>query len=185
MKRLLLLIDCQYDFINGSLAVDGAEAAMQRLSEYIKANADEYCAIAATLDWHPYNHSSFKVFGGIWPPHCVQHTVGAAIYQPIMDAADGNVHFFTKGDIVDEEQYSIFANTVGGAGLLKLINDLGVESVDVCGIAGDYCVKSSLEGLIERIGKAGVRALLPYTPSIDGGATLGEYLDKADIDYVK
>ena len=36
-KKLLLLVDVQYDFINGSLAVDGAPAVMDNLANYIAA----------------------------------------------------------------------------------------------------------------------------------------------------
>ena len=39
-KSLLLLVDVQYDFITGSLAVDGAPAVMDSLAQYI-ANQPE------------------------------------------------------------------------------------------------------------------------------------------------
>ena len=36
IKSLLLLVDVQYDFINGSLAVEGAPSMMDALADYIK-----------------------------------------------------------------------------------------------------------------------------------------------------
>ncbi len=179
MKKLLLLIDCQYDFINGSLAVNGAPEAMDALAAYIAENGDSYAAIAATLDWHPYNHSSFKPFNeqGPWPVHCVQHTHGAAIYQPIIDAVGAKeIHHFTKGNNVLTEEYSIFANPVNGPALAKFITENEFEQIDVCGICGDYCVLNSLMGLVDNGFKHLINVLEQFTPSIDGGETLSNYL---------
>ena len=36
-KKLLLLVDVQYDFINGSLAVEGAPEVMDALARFIEA----------------------------------------------------------------------------------------------------------------------------------------------------
>lgn len=177
-KRLLLLIDCQYDFINGSLAVDGAQQAMDSLAGYIAAHGNEYAAIAATLDWHPACHSSFKCNSaeGLWPAHCVQHTIGAALYQPIVQSAPGEIIFFTKGNIANREEYSIFANETDGTRLAKMIADEGYTQIDVCGLCGDYCVKETVSGLINLGHADKVRILLPYTPSIDGGNALNEFV---------
>ena len=76
MKQLLLIVDPQNDFINGSLAVSEAEAKMKALASYIATNAERYQAIFVTMDSHPANHCSFADNGGIWPPHCVLHTYG-------------------------------------------------------------------------------------------------------------
>ena len=182
-KKLLLLIDCQYDFIDGSLAVVGATAAMDSLAEYIQKHGSEYAAIAATLDWHPADHCSFKGMSknGIWPVHCVQHTLGAALYDPIAQCAPMQIQFFTKGNIVDKEEYSIFANDVNGARLADMIRNEGYTQIDVCGLCGDYCVKESVAGLIKHgFGKL-VNILWPYTPSIDGGDTLTDFVEENDI----
>ncbi len=179
MKKLLLLIDCQYDFINGSLAVNGAPEAMDALASYISQHANSYEAIAATLDWHPHNHSSFNTFNeqGPWPVHCVQHTHGAAIYQPIADAAGNKqITFFTKGNDINTEEYSIFANPVNGPALAKYISDNNFDQIDVCGLCGDYCVLNSLMGLVDNGFKHLINVLVQFTPSIDGGKALSEYL---------
>lgn len=182
-KRLLLLIDCQYDFINGSLAVDGALDAMNALAEYLASHGKEYAAIAATLDWHPARHCSFKGISdsGLWPAHCVQHTIGAAIYDPIVRNSPLEITFFTKGNLPDKDEYSIFANDYNGPRLAKLISDEGFTHIDVCGLCGDFCVKESIDGLIKLgLGKI-TNILLPYTPSIDGGDTLRKFAHDFNI----
>ena len=59
MKKMLLVVDPQIDFINGSLPVAGAAEAMDALAEYVKTSGDEYIVRIVTSDWHPYHHSSF------------------------------------------------------------------------------------------------------------------------------
>ena len=42
MKKMLLVVDPQIDFISGSLPVKGAAEAMDALAAYVKAHGDEY-----------------------------------------------------------------------------------------------------------------------------------------------
>lgn len=147
-KKILIIIDAQYDFINGSLAVDGSEDKMVALSKFIKERANEYSTIILSADFHPISHCSFKKNGGMWPIHCVQHTHGAAIYQPIIDALEeSNIdfHIFTKGLDEDHEEYSVLKNNDSNKKIHALIEHIGANEVDFCGIADIYCVKDSIE----------------------------------------
>ena len=64
MKKLLLIVDPQVDFITGSLPVGGAAKAMDALATYVKEQSEEYSVKIVTADWHPYHHSSFADEGG-------------------------------------------------------------------------------------------------------------------------
>ena len=75
-SRLLLIIDPQLDFINGTLPVPGAVEAMNALATYITTNSSAYCLKIITADSHPYNHFSFLENGGQWPRHCVHDKRG-------------------------------------------------------------------------------------------------------------
>jgi len=86
MKKMLLVVDPQIDFINGSLPVAGAAEAMDALAEYVKTSGDEYVVRIVTSDWHPYHHNSFADEGGQWPRHCVQHSAGAALWESLLVA---------------------------------------------------------------------------------------------------
>ncbi|MCI7653453.1 MAG: hypothetical protein MSS51_04210 [Bacteroidales bacterium] len=76
MRKLLLVIDAQRDFLEGSLSVEGAPQMMDCLADYIRRQDGNYLLKAFTQDWHPLNHCSFKRNGGIWPVHCLQHSDG-------------------------------------------------------------------------------------------------------------
>ena len=47
--KVLLIVDPQNDFITGSLAVPGATAAMDYLTEWVRVHRAEYDAIVVTL----------------------------------------------------------------------------------------------------------------------------------------
>ena len=52
------------------------------------------------------------------------------------------------------------------------------EQIDVCGIAGDVCVRDTLKDLAQAGYKKKLNVLLPFCPSLDGGKALKEYLSK-------
>ena len=194
MKKILLIVDPQNDFITGSLAVKGAKEKMMKLAEYIKDKGFEYDYICTTLDSHPENHVSFKENGGIWPKHCVINTNGWGIPEYLEDAmqfarAGKKIiysGYYHKGTDPAIEEYSIFDNSEDGHTLATQIIELFKQNnlyIDVCGIAGDYCVLESLKGLRRIIGDMYIHVLAQYTASIDGGVELINYLKENNISY--
>ena len=151
-RKILLLVDCQYDFIDGTLAVNNAIPTMENLEKFISRinmnGKPTYEKIFFTVDWHPIDHCSFNGLGGIWPIHCVQYTDGAAIQKEILHAVwDTNLpyHVIEKGAVKEREEYSAFGEGTGPAEF-KLPDEnhrtFKAENthVDIAGIAYDYCV---------------------------------------------
>ena len=50
MNKMLLIVDTQVDFINGSLPVKGPAEAMGALAEYVRNHGDEYTVKIVTSD---------------------------------------------------------------------------------------------------------------------------------------
>lgn len=175
-KKLMLLVDVQYDFINGSLAVEGAPEVMDALANYIGAQPKGlFDTIVMTADFHPYEHSSFKDNGGLWPVHCVQHTHGASIYQPVFEAVMKQfpeAQVLTKGDDIAVDEYSIMANSKSAKELLDIIERKGIQEIYVAGLCGDYCVGNSIKDLVEAGHGNKIRVLTRYIGNIDDGTTL-------------
>ena len=187
MKRILLIVDPQNDFINGSLAVAEAEAKMQALASYIATNAERYQAIFVTMDSHPANHCSFADNGGIWPPHCVLHTPGwdtPAYLDEALAQSQAIVLRYYKGTDAAKEEYSIFDNPSDGEVLARHISEAIANdaTIDICGIAGDYCVLETLQGLRKFVADEHIRVLTDFTASIDGGDALNSYLGSSQIE---
>lgn len=153
----LVIVDMLYDFIDGSLACLNSTAAVNEAAKFIGAmtdrpeeDADEILdtfPILFVCDRHPANHSSFKEYGGIWPPHCVQGTHGSAIHEILMPYAQEELTFL-KGCDPSAEQYSGFeARNSAGQSLGDILSLLDTTDVYVCGIATEFCVRSTCEDL--------------------------------------
>ena len=179
-NRMLLLVDVQYDFINGSLAVNGAPESMQALADYISAQPKgTYKQIVMTSDFHPYNHSSFKDNGGMWPVHCVQYSHGAAIFQPVLDAVhahQADAVVLTKGDDVKVDEYSIMANKASAERLQQIIKDNNIQVIEVAGLCGDFCVGNTIKDLVKAGYGKNVCVLKKYIGNIDDGTVLNNII---------
>lgn len=169
-KKALIVVDGQNDFIEGgSLPVNGAKDAMNRLAEYIKNNYKEYSLIVFTVDWHTETHCSFKANGGQWPTHCVQFSHGAAIYQPLLDVLDENkidYEVLTKGINEDHEEYSIFKNPMSKIVLGRHYENDKYETVDFTGLALDVCVLNSIKDSKKVFVNSHLRLLKDFTAAI-------------------
>ncbi|MDX1304401.1 nicotinamidase [Photobacterium sp.] len=141
----LILVDVQNDFLpGGSLAVTNGDQVIPALNCYIKAFHQRRLPIFATRDWHPLNHCSFKNCGGIWPPHCVQHTHGAEFASDLRLPED--VEIISKDDTPTLNSYSGFTCT----NLSKQLRNKGCNRLFIGGLATDYCVLNTvLDGIRE------------------------------------
>ncbi|RMF86332.1 MAG: nicotinamidase [Nitrospinota bacterium] len=135
----LIIVDVQNDFCpGGALAVPEGDKVVPVLNRYITLFQQAGAPIFATRDWHPPDHCSFQSRGGIWPPHCIQGSDGAAFHPELKLPPDVTV--ISKATSPDQEAYSGFA----GTDLADQLRQRGVKTVYVGGLATDYCVKSTV-----------------------------------------
>ena len=138
-KDALIIVDVQRDFCSGgALPVPDGEKIIPTLNKYIEKFSKAGAFIVATRDWHPPNHMSFKDYGGIWPTHCVQGTLGAEFHPDLKLPRE--VKIVSKATSADKEAYSGF----DGTNLERELKDAGIKRVFVGGLATDYCVKSTV-----------------------------------------
>lgn len=147
MATAVVIVDFQYDFYAGSLAVPDAENAIDSIIELGKT-AD---FVAFTRDNHPADHISFsddpQFVDKSWPPHCVQGTPGVEIHPVLKDAFPG-APMFDKGEDPNVEQYSGAEGVnLNGQTLVQWLKDNNVTYVQVVGLATDYCVSSTARDL--------------------------------------
>lgn len=154
--RALILVDLQRDFCpGGALAVPDGDAVVGPCNALAKA----YPLVVATQDWHPKGHGSFassapgRQVGQVgelegqaqvwWPDHCVAGSLGAE-FHPDLDLGPVAA-VFRKGMDPAIDSYSGFQDNGGrrSTGLAAYLKGLGVEAVDVVGLATDYCVKAT------------------------------------------
>lgn len=147
--KSFLVVDCQYDFIDGSLACENAENAVRKIIEHINKNRVE---VMYSMDWHTPENKSFKRNGGIWPDHCIQGERGAELHQDfeklvgdkVNRPTDNNVYYKGIDDYVEE--YSAYnAKTISG----ELLRDSLSKEVVVAGIASEFCVRETVMALAQ------------------------------------
>lgn len=189
----LIIVDCQNDFISGTMAVKGAKNVLENIKIFIKNRKKEIDKILFTVDWHPYNHCSFKKFGGEWPQHCVQFTPGACIEPKLLKFVQSlgiNYEVSQKGQIEEKEQYGAFEDIeyVPDSSLIDkyYFDSIVSANVDtdfiICGIAGDYCVKATIENLLKE--NITPKVLLSGVASIDGGKIFKEFIEENKLEVI-
>ncbi|NUO56568.1 MAG: isochorismatase family protein [Hamadaea sp.] len=135
MSRALIIVDVQNDFCEGgSLAVTGGEQVARDISATL-AGPNDYDHVVATKDYHVDPGSHFQE----WPVHCVAGTFGAEFHPELETEKIEAV--FLKGQ--QAAAYSGFEGVATGIGLAAWLRMRDVTSVDVVGIATDYCVRAT------------------------------------------
>lgn len=153
----LIVVDVQNDFCpGGSLPVPGGGKVVPVLNRYIRRFVEAGRAVYLTRDWHPGNHRSFKLQGGIWPVHCVQGTEGARFHPELSIPSAAVV--ISKGTDPAKEAYSGFQ----GTDLTHQLKQRQVGRLFVGGLATDYCVKSTVQDAI----REGFEAVFLYDASM-------------------
>lgn len=147
-KAALIVVDVQNDFVDpdGNLSVEGAVSVVPSINGKIDAAKREGRLIVYTQDWHPEVTPHFEKDGGIWPVHCIADSWGAAYYPELIVATDGEV---VRKGTDGEDGYSGFSvrdpetAVESDTALESILRRHGVETVEVVGIATDYCVKET------------------------------------------
>jgi nicotinamidase/pyrazinamidase len=178
--RALIIVDVQNDFCEGgSLAVAGGAAVARAISARLASpDGGGYQHVVATQDYHvdPGSHFSAEPdYVTTWPPHCVAGTTGAG-FHPDLDTSRVE-QVFRKG--AHAAAYSGFEGAAdSGEPLADWLRERGITSVDVAGIATDYCVRATAADAVG----AGLatRVLLGLTAGVAAATTraaLGELRD--------
>ena len=188
----LIIVDCQNDFITGTMSVKGARTSIEEIKKFIKNHCKEIDKIIFTIDWHPYNHMSFKRYGGQYPSHCVQYTPGACIEPKLLKYVQSfgiDYEVSQKGAVEEVEQYGAFDEiefVTDELGQRYYFDSLVTADANtdfvVCGIAGDYCVKSTIENLIK--GDIVPKVFCPGIVSIDGGKIFSDFIKENKLEKI-
>jgi nicotinamidase/pyrazinamidase len=165
----LLIVDVQIDFFpGGALGVPKGNSVVPIINEWLQAANEANIPIFASRDWHPPNHCSFIVQGGMWPSHCIRNTRGAAFHPDI--SFPKNLLIINKASDSTQEAYSAFQGKLVATdeSLEQALRNKKIRRIWVMGLALDYCVlESALEanqkGFEVHVLLQGTRAISPTT----------------------
>ena len=138
-KNVLVVVDMQNDFVDGSLGSPEAQAIVDNVVREIQ-NKD-YNYIVYTLDTHETNYLETLEGKNLPVEHCIKDTAGWLLNTKIANAIAERVSMDNYGFSLCRINH-VEKNTFG----YEFINDyipIGVDSITVCGLCTDVCVISN------------------------------------------
>lgn len=145
MKKTLIVVDMQNDFIDGALGTKEAVAIVPKVKEKILAYAKEGHQIIFTRDTHQQDYLTTNEGRHLPVEHCIQDTFGWQIREELQ--LDG-------AEVINKPSFGY----TGWDGY-------GFEEVELCGLCTDICVISN--ALL-------IKALYPeIRVSVDAACTAG------------
>ena len=129
MKKLLIVVDFQNDFIDGSLgfpkATELVSVIKNKINEYLNNNDD----IIYTLDTHFNNYLDTYEGKNLPVAHCIDNTFGHMVNRDC-DYLDKAIKVFKK-------------NTFPSLELAKYLENTDYDYVELCGLVSNICVLSN------------------------------------------
>ncbi len=131
MKKILVVVDMQNDFVDGALGTKEAVGVVDNVVSKIK---DFDGKIIATLDTHQHNYLETSEGKKLPVPHCIRMTNGWLLNEKVLNA-------------LSEKDYKIVEKKTFGS--TKLVNEIrrikGNEEIEIefVGLCTDICVVSN------------------------------------------
>ena len=137
MKKLLVVVDYQNDFVTGSLGNDAALAIEEAITAKIKAYQENGDDVIFTYDTHGEDYMSTYEGQHLPVPHCIDGTAGHQLYGELEDLAQ-NAKTFKKYTFPSLDLANYLAATD-----YKEVGVVGVVT-DICVISNAIMIKSAL-----------------------------------------
>lgn len=152
MKKLLVVVDYQNDFVNGALGFAGAEALEPGILSAIDATLHTNGYVLFTRDTHGPDYLETREGKHLPLPHCVEGTPGHALY--------GGLHRFETHSIPHTMLLNkpLFGCANIGIAAQQLCGGIPDE-IEICGLVTDICVIANAVLLHSSFPLAEVRVL--------------------------
>ena len=127
MKKLLIVIDMQNDFITGTLGSPQAQAILPSVKAKIEMYKQDGSRVIFTRDTHHDDYLSTQEGKFLPVVHCIEGTEGHLIAGELDTAG---CELFDKP-------------TFGSLELAKRVAEGGYDEIELCGLCTDICVVSN------------------------------------------
>lgn len=130
MKKLLIVVDYQMDFVSGSLGFPKAakleEGIYQKIKDYKENNQD----VIFTFDTHDIQYLQSQEGRKLPVEHCIKGSEGWKLYGKVAELCDKNTLSYEKP-------------TFGSLELAEYLKDKEYESIEIVGLVSNICVISN------------------------------------------
>ena len=128
MKKLLVVVDYQKDFVNGALGFAGAELLDARIAKKVaQYHREKDAAVIYTQDTHKKNYLKTQEGRKLPIVHCVRDTEGWEVFGLTAEACGDR-------DLVIEKP------TFGSMELMEIAEEEQFDQVELVGLVSNICV---------------------------------------------
>lgn len=122
--KLLLVIDFQNDFVDGTLGFEKAKDLENKIYQKIITYQQNNDDIVYTLDTHHEDYLHTQEGQYLPTPHCIEGTLGWELY----------------GKIKNMPGYQIKKNTFGASDLFAFLKNTRYSEIELVGLVSNICV---------------------------------------------
>ena len=152
--KVLIVVDMQKDFVDGSLGTPEAQKIVPLVAETIEQMADPNTVVIFTKDTHgPTQLDYLNTLEGknLPVPHCIECSNGYDIVDPVFIAYINVIEKYMSGydayPILDQNPIIVKKPTFGSVELQNILYDMndkfGVEEITLMGLCTGICVLSN------------------------------------------
>lgn len=140
MKRLLVVVDFQNDFVEGALGFEGAEKLESRIVAKIEEYREAGDEVVFTLDTHHDDYLETEEGKNLPIVHCIEGSAGWQFYGKVASFAVDNEGIFKKPTFgsMDFAEFLARRNRVA-----QELNKQPFISIELVGLVSNICVLSN------------------------------------------
>lgn len=140
MKKILIVVDMQNDFITGTLGTKEAESIVSRVTQKIQVYQKNHHSIYFTKDTHTPHYLDTQEGKCLPVEHCIKNTFGWELQDEIRDLAQAvQTH---QGHRAIFEKNTFGSKDLGETLVQSLQGDASAE-IELVGLCTDICVLSN------------------------------------------
>ncbi|SFC22002.1 cysteine hydrolase family protein [Clostridium uliginosum] len=136
MAKLLVVIDYQNDFVDGTLGFEKAKTLEQSIYDKVIKYLQNGDKVLFTYDTHYEDYLETREGKNLPVPHCIKNTHGHQLYGKINDFINlkNTLHYTKEGFGISPED------------MIKLTNEIGedINKIGIIGIVTNICVISNV-----------------------------------------
>lgn len=136
MKKLLVVIDYQNDFVNGALGFKKAEQLEEGIYNKVKEYLNAGDNVVFTYDTHTKEYLNTREGKNLPVSHCIINTKGHNLYGKLQEFKDNK-------NIIHINKYSF---GISPKDMINIVEKLGedIEYIEIVGVVTNICVVSNV-----------------------------------------
>ena len=140
MKRLLIVVDYQKDFVDGALGFEGAELLDERIARKIDEYREASDFVVFTYDTHHKDYLDTLEGNKLPIPHCIEGTEGFELYGTVAERVHDSDEVFMKPTFGSS---ALFERLIERQAVALGIGSAPFESIELVGLVSNMCVLSN------------------------------------------